>query len=129
MLFRNRWRVAAAGAFLLTGVLAAGIAGYWRHVNQLPAYPFTRGALPVPNGYTDFLTAGLMCQAAGGAKVLWLVPPAERDHPLRGSGRFGTPIRLAGVDGRLALPILRNNQPVFACEPDVPLDQVRAVVT
>src|SRR5712692_1131178 len=66
---RNPWAVVATGVFALLCVLIAGVAGYWGYANQLPVYPSPNIVMPVPNAYDDYVAAGQMCWAAGGASV------------------------------------------------------------
>jgi hypothetical protein len=116
MLRREPWLIVMLGLFGLFCVLSAGLVGYWRYANQLPVYPTPQVAMPVPNAYDDYVAAGQMSQAVGGASVQM---PALRS----GSASFPPP----GGISPLATP--RTNTPVQAYEPNVPLDQVRAVVT
>jgi hypothetical protein len=106
---RNPWLVVVMGVFALICIVILGVAGYWRYANQLPTYPPPAVVMPVPNAYDDYVAAGQLCRAAGGASV---VPPAAPGA--RGPGN-------------------RSFTPGFspqkeAYEPDVPLELVRATV-
>jgi hypothetical protein len=112
----NPWLVVATGACGLICVLIAGAAGYWRYANQLPVYPAPTIVMPSPNAYDDYIAAAKMCQAAGGATVA-AAPESPGALPPGGyGGPPGGPAAVGGGWQKLAL------------EPDVPLEQVRAVV-
>jgi hypothetical protein len=72
--------------------------------------------MPSPNAYDDYLAAEKMCQAAGGATVS-AAPKSPGALPPGGYG--GPPGGPAAVGG---------GWQKLAFEPDVPLEQVRAVV-
>lgn len=120
MVKRNPWLVVATSVFALVCVLTAGVVGYWRYANQLPAYPAPIIVLPVPNAYDDYVAAAQMCQAAGGAALTAYGPGAAAP------GRAGWP---PGAPGRrLSAPARGPGQPREAFEPGVPLAAMRAVV-
>jgi hypothetical protein len=106
MVRRNPWLVVAAGVFALVCVLFAAVVGYWHYANQLPVYPAPNVVVPVPNAYDDYVVAGQMSEAVGGATVG------------AGLGRRGAGSSLAPRSGRQR----------DAYEPDVPLEEVRGVV-
>src|SRR5207249_6007964 len=98
----------------------ADVAGSWLSANQLPVYPTPSVVMPVPNAYDDYVGAGQMCEAVGGATV-------EADGPGAVSkGMAGGPPGSRG--SRRAAPLPGSGRKKEAFEPDVPLDQVRAVV-
>src|SRR5579864_420533 len=66
---RSPWVVVMVGVLALVCVVTAGVAGYWRYANELPVYPALKVVIPVPNAYDDFVAAGQLCEAAGGAAV------------------------------------------------------------
>lgn len=107
---RNPWLVVVAGGFALGCVLLASLAGYWHYANQLPVYRPPTIVMPVPNAYDDYVAAGHLCRAAGGATV----PLASVALPQRG--------------GPLAPPGFRSRRQVEAYESKFPLAQLRAVV-
>src|SRR5205809_640285 len=117
---RNPWLVVVMGVFALICIVILGVAGYWRYANQLPVYPTPSVVMPVPNAYDDYVAAGQMCEAVGGATV-------EADGPGAVSkGMAGGPPGSRG--SRRAAPLPGSGRKKEAFEPDVPLDQVRAVV-
>jgi hypothetical protein len=69
MVRANPWLVTGGGVFGLVAMLTAGAAAYWQYANSLPSYPTPTVVMPVPNGYDDFVAAGLQCHAAGGAEL------------------------------------------------------------
>jgi hypothetical protein len=120
MVKRNPWAVVATGVFALLCVLIAGVAGYWHYANQLPVYPPPNIVLPVPNAYDDYVAAGQLCEAAGGATV------TEEGLGAASTGGSGGP---PGYPGRRrAAPARGSGRQKQAFEPDVPLAQVRTVV-
>src|SRR5438128_2391797 len=66
---RNPWLVVGGGVIGLVVVIIAGVVGYWRYANQLPTYPTPTVVMPVPNAYDDYVAAGQLCKAAGGASL------------------------------------------------------------
>src|SRR5437879_5661959 len=109
MVKRNQWPVVGATIFALLCISVGGLAGYWRYANQLPVYPTPSVVMPVPNAYDDYVAAAQMSAAVGGATV---GAPAGRSH------RGGPPSPFTPGTSRQR----------EASEPDVPLEQVRAVV-
>jgi hypothetical protein len=81
-----------------------GIGLYWRWANHLPEYPLPPVKLPVPNARADFVEAGRMCHAAGGATVL------------------------SGPSGAAGQPVLRDGQPLQGYQDGVTRKQRRAIV-
>jgi hypothetical protein len=69
MLRRNNWLVVTGGIFALLCLLMAAAAGYWRYANQLPSYSPPAVILPDPNAYDDYVAAGQLCRAVGGATI------------------------------------------------------------
>jgi hypothetical protein len=106
MLRREPWLIVVLGIFGLICVLAAGLVGYWRYANQLPVYPSPTVVMPVPNAYADYVAAGRMSQAVGGATV--------------------QAVAVAPRPGRTSAP--QTGRSVQGYESNVPLAQVRAVV-
>jgi hypothetical protein len=140
---RNPWMVVGAGLFGLAFILIAGVAGYWRYANQLPAYPAPEIVMPAPNAYDDYVAAGQLCKAAGGAALP--VPPVP--HPARqastgpggppgfsgGPGPYpGQPGYASGASAPSAGPVVptpsTHRGPLQAFDPDAPLAQVREIV-
>src|SRR5207302_6592605 len=112
--------IAMAGGFALLCVLVAGVAGYWRYANQLPVYPLPNIVMPVPNANDDYVAAGQMSEAVGGATVAADGPGAAS------AGNSGGPPGYPG--SRRAAPARGSGRQREGFEPDVPLAQVRAVV-
>ena len=69
MVKRNPWPVVGATIFALLCISVGGLAGYWRYANQLPVYPTPSVVMPAPNAYDDYVAAGQMCEAVGGAEI------------------------------------------------------------
>jgi hypothetical protein len=107
-------------------MLIAGVAGYWRYANQLPVYPPPNIVMPVPNAYDDYVAAGQMSDAVGGATVTADAPGAASKGMAGGPpGSLGPP----GSPGpRRPTPVPGSGRRKEALDPDVPLEQVRAVV-
>ena len=140
--------IAMAGGFALLCVLVAGVAGYWRYANQLPVYPTPSVVMPVPNAYDDYVAAGQMCQAVGGAEIPAAPTPLPAaPFPVAGSaptgnsggslGFFGAPPEqylgtsggpYGSPGGPPGPPASSYRPPLQAYDPGVPLAQVRAVV-
>src|SRR3712207_79236 len=96
---RPHWRLIIL-LLIPTGGGIVGRAGYLWWAHRPLAYPLAPVHLPQPNARDDFMAAGRLCYAAGGATVK------------TASGK----------------PLLRNGKEVQAYEPGVSLAQLRAVV-
>jgi hypothetical protein len=125
--------VVVFGVLGLVCVLIAGVVGYWRYANQLPSYPAPAIVMPAPNAYDDYVAAGQLCKAAGGATIPAApARPPARTAPAGGppgfSGGPGSSPGPGGYRGGAAAVRAPGGRSVEAYEPGVSLVDVRAVV-
>jgi hypothetical protein len=124
------WLVLAAGTVAILGVLGASGRAYWEYVRFVPHYVRPHVVLPVPNAYDDFVAAGALCRAAGGADVSPVGSANVATYPPRQGYEEGVPmmqIRAVVAHNRRALARLRQgfgkeyrNPPVTSFEQSFP---------